>query len=117
MNNRKTTLGRPTIHIPILKVLGYTVKVRHGSYGYKSNEDYKKFFEVIAPNTKDVDTKLPTKKYKKAKYDLWDKAIDNALALAHKEVEKNRNLGAKSFECIILPKYLKTSTRVKLYAN
>jgi hypothetical protein len=111
MNNRKSTLGRPVRHIPIEKIIGFTVKVAHGTWGYKNKQHVKEFIPIEdqKEKIKTLSSKLPTRKYQRAKRDLWLDAIIEAEKNAEKRAEKLSENGEYLF--LVFPKIVKTSFR------
>jgi hypothetical protein len=109
MNNRKRTPGRRIIHVPDVKIIGFTLKVRHGSPNYKKHEQYRKFVEVVDKAPEKVLEKvkainLSQKAIRKQKLDRYVESVEKALLTATEIAQKNK------FECIVIPKIINTST-------
>lgn len=107
MNNRKRTAGRNYQQVQIEKILGYTIRVKHGTMGYKSHLDFKKFIPVSPPDLSEIKgQRLTNRMYKFKRRLLWEGQIAEAHRLAGYEASK------QNFECIIIPKIEKTSIKV-----
>lgn len=108
MNNRKSTTGRKIVYNEITKLVGYTVRVKHGSLGYKNYLNFREHVRVIKPkglrnrgNDSDQQEKL-------RKQDLWWKAGQDALNKA--QVIAN----GQKFDCVLIPVVQRTSVKHNL---
>ncbi len=106
---RKTTRGRRIIHVNQSKVVGFTLKVQHGSPGYIRMEHYKKFVEVEKPNYFHLG-KMSTNKKKEHRAKLDLEAVKKAFLKA--DAIRTRNIAKEAFFSIIIPKVVRKSRMI-----
>lgn len=105
---RKSTLGRKRFQVKITKVLGFTIKVKHGSFGYKKHEAFTEFIAVNEPNHKNT-IGCSSNIRKQLKKRNWMYEIEKAETRAFVKA------GMLPFKTIIIPKILKTEIIVNRY--
>jgi hypothetical protein len=105
-NNRKRTSGRKIFYVPVEKTVGFTIIVRHGTLGYKSYSDYRKFVEVPEKLNCTKHIGETQKAYQKRRWQKRMKQIDETYLKATRIAAKDDIVPN------IIPKIVKSSIKM-----